>query len=191
MTTQPADIPARGCAMTDQTDIVKRLPELAGRAANSYDAALIREAAAELTQLRADLNTSRSVVKDICAEWHEDCEPCCDSYGHDEHCRATSIAAAKRALNAEVAQLRAEVERLKGGLKFYADGAHAVFNDESAWDTVSGEPQNFWCDEAGTATVEDGWVAKRILEGWALPDDPNAEEMIPPAALAMPTEGKG
>ena len=38
-------------------------------------------------------------------------------------------------------------------------------NDESAWDTVSGEPANFKCDEAGTATVEDGAIARMTLEG--------------------------
>jgi hypothetical protein len=32
------------------------------------------------------------------------------------------------------------------------------------WDTVSGEPQNFYEDNSQTATVEDGWVAKQALE---------------------------
>lgn len=48
-------------------------------------------------------------------------------------------------------------------LKFYADGHHFALADADAWDTVSGEPQNFQCDEAGTATVEDGTLAKMAL----------------------------
>ncbi|CAJ0779106.1 hypothetical protein LMG7141_00840 [Ralstonia condita] len=50
-------------------------------------------------------------------------------------------------------------------LRFYANGHHFSLSDDTAWDTVSGEPQNFWCDEAGTATVEDGSVAKALLQG--------------------------
>ncbi|MDB5777589.1 MAG: hypothetical protein JWP38_3722 [Herbaspirillum sp.] len=49
-------------------------------------------------------------------------------------------------------------------LKFYADGDHFSLSDPDAWDTVSGEPQNFQCDEAGTATVEDGSLAKLALQ---------------------------
>lgn len=66
----------------------------------------------EMRRLQAELANSRAVVKDICAEWHEDCEPCCDSFGHAENCRAVSIAAAKRALNEEVVGLRAECDAL-------------------------------------------------------------------------------
>jgi hypothetical protein len=87
---------------------------------------------------------------------------------------------------AEIARLEADVEWYRKGLQFYADGNHAIFNDEMAWDTVSGEPQNYWCDEAGTATVEDGTIAKKILEGWALPDDLDNEGMIPPADHSAP-----
>ncbi len=46
--------------------------------------------------------------------------------------------------------------------KAAAEGDHFIF-DRDEWDTVSGEPQNFWCDEAGTATVEDGTIAKLML----------------------------
>jgi hypothetical protein len=48
-------------------------------------------------------------------------------------------------------------------LKFYADKDHFMLGDPDAWDTVSGEPQNFWCDEEGTATVEDGSVARAAI----------------------------
>lgn len=56
-------------------------------------------------------------------------------------------------------------------LQFYADGNHFAIAADDAWDTVSGEPTNFWCDEAGTATVEDGTVAKMALAGTPLPDE--------------------
>ncbi|WP_425953021.1 hypothetical protein [Ralstonia pseudosolanacearum] len=59
-------------------------------------------------------------------------------------------------------------------LRFYANGSHFCLADETAWDTVSGEPQNFWCDEAGTATVEDGSIAKAVLQGAAFTDGDNA-----------------
>lgn len=64
-------------------------------------------------------------------------------------------------------------------LQFYADGSHFNMAVQDAWDTVSGEPTNFWCDEAGTATVEDGTVAKMALAGTPLP---NEDEDTPPAA---------
>lgn len=66
----------------------------------------------------------------------------------------------------ERAQLEARVKQLAKGLQFYAEGRHFVrYMNESAWDTVSGEPPNFWCDEAGTTTVEDGSIAKLVLSG--------------------------
>ena len=61
-----------------------------------------------------------------------------------------------------VAPTRAD---LIAALKFYAKGEHFILSEPAAWDTVSGEPQNWQCDEAGTATVEDGWIAKATLEG--------------------------
>lgn len=77
--------------------------------------ALLRE---QVRLLRAELENSRGVVKDICAEWHEDCEPCCDSFGHAKNCRATNIATAKRALNEEVVRLRAELAEKNDALQF-------------------------------------------------------------------------
>lgn len=58
-----------------------------------------------------------------------------------------------------------EIENLRKALKFYGDGGHFIKADDTAWDTVSGEPQNYWCDEAGTATVEDGSIARLALSG--------------------------
>lgn len=52
---------------------------------------------------------------------------------------------------------------LRKALQFYADGNHFVRHDSSVWDTVSGEPANFYEDEANTATVEDGSIARAAL----------------------------
>ena len=54
---------------------------------------------------------------------------------------------------------------LVAALQWYADGLHFDRASPDAWDTVSGEPQNWWCDEAGTATVEDGSIAAMTLRG--------------------------
>lgn len=48
-------------------------------------------------------------------------------------------------------------------LKFYADGDHFLLADPDAWETCSGEPINFQHDAAGTASVEDGSIAKIAL----------------------------
>lgn len=55
----------------------------------------------------------KELVKDLCAEWNEDCNETCDSYAHDETCRAVNIAEAKRAMREEIAQLRAELSALR------------------------------------------------------------------------------
>lgn len=57
------------------------------------------------------------------------------------------------------------VKELEEGLKFYADRNHFHWHDPDAWDTVSGEPTNFYEDESNTATVEDGSIAKLVLAG--------------------------
>lgn len=80
-------------------------------------------------------------------------------------------------------------------LRFYANGSHFCLADETAWDTVSGEPQNFWCDEAGTATVEDGSIAKAVLQGVAFTDGDNAaavdgEVYTAQVIAAAPTQQK-
>lgn len=54
-------------------------------------------------------------------------------------------------------------DKLREALQFYADGLHFTMHDKDAWDTVSGEPQNFWEDENNTATVEDGSIARAAL----------------------------
>lgn len=69
-----------------------------------------------------------------------------------------------------------EIERLREALTFYAEKGHFILSDDCAWDTVSGEPPNYWCDEAGTATVEDGSIARLVLAGESvdLADDEDA-----------------
>lgn len=61
--------------------------------------------------------------------------------------------------------LVAERDSLRAALKWYAQGNHFAMAVQDAWDTVSGEPQNWWSDEAGTAMVEDGTMARLVLEG--------------------------
>jgi len=63
----------------------------------------------------------------------------------------------------DLAAERRKVEALREALRFYAQREHFALSDANAWDTVSGEPQNYWCDDAGTATVEDGATARAAL----------------------------
>lgn len=70
-------------------------------------------------------------------------------------------------LSAEPDQSALDVAR--EALQFYSDGSHFALHDPGAWDTVSGEPPNFYEDENNTATVEDGSVAKAALESIAAP----------------------
>lgn len=80
------------------------------------------------------------------------CGDCPRDYGHT----------VDSAPSGEPAPTRAD---LIAALTFYATCGHMNLSDESAWDTVSGEPQNWWCDEAGTATIEDGSLARMALAG--------------------------
>lgn len=67
--------------------------------------------------------------------------------------------------DAPSAAASAEVVRLREALQFYARRDHFQLHQPDAWDTVSGEPVNFYEDESNTATVEDGSVAKAALDG--------------------------
>jgi hypothetical protein len=68
-------------------------------------------------------------------------------------------------LTRELAEARAERDAMAKALTFYATQEHFILSDDTMWDTVSGEPPNWWCDEAGTATVEDGSIARLVLAG--------------------------
>ncbi len=82
-----------------------------------------------------------------------------------------------------------EVKNLRKALQFYADKDHFNIADEGAWDTVSGEPQNYWCDEEGTATVEDGTIARLALAGHQIKFDADeAPQPSPTPQLPAPTE---
>lgn len=109
-------------------------------------------------------------------------------------CQKT-VATCLRRLHAQVAALTAapaDADNLRKALQFYADGHHFVMHDETAWDTVSGEPVNFYEDEAGTATVEDGSIAKLALAGHPIKfedEDAPAQPAAPQGvAYAEPSE---
>jgi len=59
-----------------------------------------------------------------------------------------------------------EQSGLVEALVYYANGDHMLLADPDAWDTCSGEPLNFLHDEAGTASVEDGTIAKAALDAY-------------------------
>lgn len=59
-----------------------------------------------------------------------------------------------------------EQSGLVAALEYYASGDHLLLADPDEWDTCSGEPANFLHDEAGTASVEDGSIAKVALEAY-------------------------
>lgn len=73
-------------------------------------------------------------------------------------------------------QRLAVIDHLRNALRFYADGDHMLLADPDAWDTCSGEPVNFLHDEAGTASVEDGSIAKLVLS--ALSAQQSAPERV-------------
>ena len=91
------------------------------------------------------------------------------------------------AILAESEAAQKENEHLRCALRYYATGQHFSRGDNDAWDTVSGEPQNFWCDEAGTATVEDGSFAAHSLRNnmeWSAEDATPIEGEKPYLSLA-------
>ena len=77
--------------------------------------------------------------------------------------RCESAAGGWREANRVIAMQRERLDKLELALKFYADGDHLLLADSDAWDTCSGEPINFLHHEAGTASVEDGSIAKAAL----------------------------
>lgn len=91
-----------------------------------------------------------------------------DTRHHDEHCRYRLLSEAAD-----------RIRILESALRFYAHGHH-FFGDKDSWDTVSGEPANFWCNEAGDATVEDGSIAKKFLLGeWTQWQPSDAPDLLP------------
>jgi hypothetical protein len=78
---------------------------------------------------------------------------------------AETIRALRSGCKCETVSVLDDVDNLRRALRFYANGWHFSLSEPGAWDTVSGEPQNYYCDEHGTATVEDGSIAKMALRG--------------------------
>lgn len=104
----------------------------------------------------------------LCGEqWHaEGCELGAEvSRRLDAERASAKLQAALDAAEDQAAKNADEVLNLRAALQWYADGLHFDKASPDAWDTVSGEPQNWWCDEAGTATVEDGSIAAMVLAG--------------------------
>ena len=71
-------------------------------------AAMFRRDGETITALEAERDNLRFLVKDICEEWNEDCDPECDSIGHTGTCKAVDISEAKRAMREENERLQAE-----------------------------------------------------------------------------------
>lgn len=120
----------------------------------NLDAALGREAALreELeTEKRANYNAKVALkaASETCELWKG---------------RTTNLTHTNSALQQRLTVAEQRNVALEAALKFYADGDHLLLADADAWDTCSGEPINFLHDEAGTASVEDGSIAKAALK---------------------------
>ncbi len=78
----------------------------------------------------------------------------------------------------DVAELLMEIERLKGGLQWYADGNHYELE---GWEDCSGESSNWLFPTKGEDSwmVDDGGIAKAVLDGWWInPNQGNADWII-------------
>lgn len=76
----------------------------------------------------------------------------------------------------KIKALESQLAIARDTLRYYAEGHHFTLHEPTAWDTVSGEPANFQEDEACTATVEDGSVAKMALEKLTVLPSPMQDE---------------
>lgn len=104
----------------------------------SHNGAIVMHAdhRAHVAQLQAEIGSERKLRRECAARIHE--------------------------LSDESKDLKAEVERLRGALKFYADREH--YHVESGnWDTVSGEPQNILWNGEEPDFIEDGTFARKAL----------------------------
>lgn len=70
-------------------------------------------------------------------------------------------------------ELRTELARLRTALKFYADRDHYSTDDGSSWDSCSGEPANILWHESEPWFIEDGSIARAVLELKASDDIPD------------------
>lgn len=77
----------------------------------------------------------------------------------------TRLKAENQALQDRLTATDAENDRLRTGLKFYADKDHFSEDMCGDFDTVSGEPANILWHESECWFVEDGSIARHALEG--------------------------
>src|SRR3990167_6881555 len=102
-----------------------------------------------------ELSNLRSLLKDLCEEWNEDCDPDCSSYGHSHTCKSTHISEAKRARGEEIAEYRKALE---------------FYGERSTWCSRSGRigvsPIDFDRDEpiGGEYPYSKGKLARAALE---------------------------
>lgn len=90
-------------------------------------------------------------------------------------------------MQTELDAVKAENERLRVALRFYARSEHYSLDDDEDFDSVSGEPENWLCSgrDDSTTMVEDGTVARRTLRGEAIVWDMEGEDCTP-----QPIEGE-
>jgi len=100
-------------------------------------------------------------------------------------CEGAPAHARTSASDTEVAEF--EVSLLRAALRFYANRQHLALDEDDEFDSVSGEPGNWLAcgRNESTTMVENGWVAKRALQGLAVSWIENGEVAEPP-----PVEGE-
>ncbi len=69
---------------------------------------------ATISRLESEKANLKALLKDICDEWNEGCDPTCDSMAHTETCKAQNIAEAKRAMRETISRLREYVGHKPG-----------------------------------------------------------------------------
>ena len=90
-------------------------------------------------------------------------------------------------MQTELDAVKAENERLRVALRFYARSEHYSLDDDEDFDSVSGEPENWLCSgrDDSTTMVEDGTVARRTLRGEVIVWDMDVDDCTP-----QPIEGE-
>lgn len=81
-------------------------------ALHEYLQMLSRDVTAELEKSEKRIGLLEKVLKDICEEWNEGCEPSCNSVCHAPECKAINIAEAKRAMRLALDAAQAQIDRL-------------------------------------------------------------------------------
>lgn len=79
--------------------------------------------------LEADVFMARKLLREICNEWKEDCNPTCDSYAHDDNCPAVNIKDAFRVKNERINELEKKLNVAIEGLEELASENIAIDTD--------------------------------------------------------------